>query len=165
MEAQRVWVDFKLIKSAVTMEMLLIQYGIADLVRAGDEVRAACPIHRGKSKRDLAVNLTKNTFCCFSPACRARGNVLDFVAKMERCTVRDAALKLAEWFKISEAEVGESEARDPERPPARDGQSVATLVAEIGLHLAQATHHTAEAHAKFSTLKGRLAALANSLPE
>src|ERR1700686_777399 len=41
----------------------------------------------------------KNAFHCFS--CGKQGNVLDFVAAMEQCTVRDAAVKLAEWFSIS----------------------------------------------------------------
>lgn len=102
------WVDFKLIKESVTMEMLLIQYGIADVQRQGNEVRGACPFHASKSKTSFSVNLEKNTFCCFATNCKARGNVLDFVAKMEGCTVRDAALKLDEMFKITEQETSKT---------------------------------------------------------
>ena len=32
---------------------------------------------------------------------RTGGNVLDFVAAMERCSVRDAALKLQDWFTVA----------------------------------------------------------------
>ena len=49
------------------------------------------------------MNLTKNAFHCFS--CKAKGNVLDLVAAMEKCSVRDAAMKLHEWFSVDSAAV------------------------------------------------------------
>ena len=49
------------------------------------------------------MNLTKNAFHCFS--CKAKGNVLDLVAAMEKCSVRDAAMKLHEWFSVISAAV------------------------------------------------------------
>jgi DNA primase len=42
--------------------------------------------------------LEKNIFNCFNPKCGAKGNVLDLVAAMEKVSVREAALKLQEWF-------------------------------------------------------------------
>ncbi len=42
------------------------------------------------------VNTEKNAFHCFVRG--AKGNVLDFVAAMEKCSVRDAGLKLQSWF-------------------------------------------------------------------
>lgn len=155
MEPKKSWVDFNLIKAAVTMEMLIVQYGITDLARNGDELRGTCPIHKGKSKREFSVSLTKNTFCCFAPTCKARGNVLDFVAKMERCTVRDAALKIDEWFGVTNQEVTENEAVAAERSSA---QSAASLVAEIESHVARTLHHSGQAEAKLATLKRLLAA-------
>jgi hypothetical protein len=99
------WVDFKKVKEAVDMMMVLDHYGIQGLTKTGDELRGGCPIHKrsGRSK-NFTVNLRKNAFKCFSKDCGARGNVLDFVAAMERCEVRDAALKLQVWFKIAESE-------------------------------------------------------------
>jgi len=38
----------------------------------------------------------------FFESCGAHGNVLDFVAAMEHCSVREAAVKLSEWFNIGE---------------------------------------------------------------
>jgi len=157
METKKAWVDFNLIKAAVTMEILIVQYGITSLVRTGDELRGVCPIHEGKSKREFSVNLIKNTFCCFAPTCKARGNVLDFVAKMERCTVRDAALKLDEWFEVTKQEAGES-APGAESLLADNSDAVTTLITEVETHVARSLHHATLAESKFSALKQILAA-------
>jgi hypothetical protein len=102
------WVDFQTIKGAVTMEMVLDHYHIAGLKRVGQELKGACPIHAGdKKSKTFSVNLAKNAFKCFS--CEARGNVLDFVANKEGCSVRDAALKLRDWFKVGEKGVANAE--------------------------------------------------------
>jgi len=93
------WVDFKMVKAAVSMQMLLERYKINWLRKSGKDLRGRCPIHKGDGQGAFNVNLTKNAFNCFS--CQARGNVLDFVAAMEQCTVRDAALKLQGWYSIS----------------------------------------------------------------
>jgi DNA primase len=107
MSEHRQWVDFRVVKEAVTMEMLLDHYGINWLRKKGPELRGRCPIHKGEGDRTFHVNIEKGAFNCFS--CHKRGNVLDFVAAMENCTVRDAALRIADWFKIASApEVGES---------------------------------------------------------
>lgn len=98
------WVDFKVVKEAVGMQMVLDHYGIKGLTKSGDELRGPCPIHQGsKRSKDFTVNVRKNAFKCFSAGCE-RGNVLDFVAAMENCSVRDAALKLQDWFKIGESQ-------------------------------------------------------------
>ena len=99
------WVDFKMIKEAVDMQMVLDHYGIKGLTKSGDELRGSCPMHKGSPRsKDFTVNVRKNAFKCFRVGCEARGNVLDFVAAMENCSVRDAALKLQDWFKIGESQ-------------------------------------------------------------
>lgn len=101
----RDWVDFKKVKSAVSMQMVLDHYGIKGLTRSGDELRGSCPIHKGSARsKNFSVNLQKNAFKCFSSDCKAKGNVLDFVAAMEGCDVRTAAVKLAQWFKARESQ-------------------------------------------------------------
>jgi len=90
------WVDFKSIKSAVSLQMALDHYGINWLRKNGSELRGRCPIHQAGGNDAFHVNPTKNAFHCFS--CKAKGNVLDFVAAKEKCSVRDAAVKLQEWF-------------------------------------------------------------------
>jgi len=95
------WIDFKTVKQRVSMVMVLQRYGI-HLRQSGKELRGPCPIHNGKGTDTLHVNPEKNIFQCFS--CRAKGNVLDFVAAIERCSVRDAAQRLSDWF-VVQAEV------------------------------------------------------------
>ena len=87
------WVDFAAIKQSVPLAPLLRQYQV-ELRRSGrDQYRGCCPIHRGESHDAFHANLSKNVFHCFS--CGAHGTVLDFVAAMDRCSLREAALKLA----------------------------------------------------------------------
>jgi len=107
------WVDFKMVKEAVGMPMVLDHYGIKNLTKSGDELRGVCPIHKGSERsKNFTVNTRKNAFRCFSKNCGAHGNVLDFVAAMERCDVRDAALKLQVWFKIRESQASSEQSEE-----------------------------------------------------
>ena len=104
MENPTEWVDFKAIKAAVSIEMVLDHYGVTGLKKSEKELRGKCPIHRGTNNKHFTANLTKNVFKCFFAQCGAHGNVLDFVATMDHCSVRDAAMKLKEWFNIGDTE-------------------------------------------------------------
>ena len=85
-------VDFATLKQSVALAPLLQDYGVK-LRRSGrDQYRGLCPIHHGQGREAFHANLTRNLFHCFS--CGAGGTVLDFVAAMERCTLREAALIL-----------------------------------------------------------------------
>jgi DNA primase len=97
-------VDFRAVKAAVSFPMVLDHYGVNWLRESGDELRGRCPIHKGDGDRTFHVNLSKGAFHCFS--CKAKGNVLDFVAAMESCNVRDAAVKLHGWFNLEQATNG-----------------------------------------------------------
>ncbi len=56
-----------------------------------------CPLHQGQGSEAFHANLERNVFHCF--ACGAGGNVLDFVAAMEECSIREAALRVQEkWM-------------------------------------------------------------------
>ena len=92
------WVDFKAVKAAVSIEQVLSHYNVNWLRKKGDELRGRCPIHKGEGSDTFHVNVSKRAFHCFS--CKKRGNVLDLVAAMEGCGVRDAAMKLSEWFSV-----------------------------------------------------------------
>src|ERR671912_2508022 len=106
------WVDFRIIKAAVTMQMVLDRYGIT-LKKSGHEVRGKCPIHRGSNNKHFTANTSKNVFKCFFAECGTHGNVLDFVAAMEQCSVRDAAAKLRDWFRVGDT-TGHSKQARPE---------------------------------------------------
>lgn len=105
METTRDWVDFKAVKAAVTMEMVLDHYGITGLKKVRDDLKGKCPIHRGSDTKHFTVNLSKNVFKCFFNSCGAHGNVLDFVAAKEACSVREAALNLKAWFQVGESQL------------------------------------------------------------
>ncbi len=92
------WIDFNLVKQSVSMELLIIHFGLLVVKRNGDEVRLKCPFHNGKSDNSMVINLTRNSFYCFG--CKARGGVLDFVAKFEDCSLHEAALMMDQWFLI-----------------------------------------------------------------
>jgi len=97
------WVDFKSIKGKVCIETVLSHYDV-HLRRVGaDEFRGKCPLptHSStRSKDSFSVSFARNIWSCQSASCiaarsgRVGGNVFDFVAEMERCSLREAALRL-----------------------------------------------------------------------
>lgn len=92
------WVDFAAVKRAVSLETVLRRYQVPGLRKRRHQLQGRCPIHRGQRDDSFRLDLDKNVFHCFS--CQAGGNVLDFVAAMERCSIREAALRLQRWFSI-----------------------------------------------------------------
>jgi DNA primase len=109
------WVSFDEIKKAVTLRMVIDRYGIR-LKQVGPQtLRGRCPLptHTSeKSRESFTATLDKGqggAWACQSRSCadarggRKGGNVLDFVAAMERCPVREAAVKLQQWFSVPSA--------------------------------------------------------------
>src|SRR5580693_3304980 len=109
------WVSFDEIKRTVTLAMVIERYGWK-LRKGGAEVlRGKCPLpsHSSQeSKESFIATLNKGTggaWSCHSNSCAAArggrrgGNVLDLVAAVENCSVRDAAIKLQTWFLVPAA--------------------------------------------------------------
>jgi DNA primase len=99
------WVSFKQIKADVAIEQVLQRYGVR-LRRIGGELRGPCPLptHTSRRSRDsFSVSVSRTVWSCRSQSCmqaragRPGGNILDLVALMESCSIRDAALKLQDW--------------------------------------------------------------------
>ena len=98
------YVDFKAVKTAVTMEQVLQHYGLLDkMKRSGDSLSGCCPLHGGSNPTQFRVSISKNCWNCFSD-CKQGGNVLDFIAKKEDVSIHAAASKLCEWFNIPRTE-------------------------------------------------------------
>ena len=116
------FVDFKALKAQVTIEQILARYGLIErMKRSGDNLSGVCPIHKGTNPTQFRVSLTKNCWNCFGD-CKAGGNALDFVARMENCGVREAAYKLADWFDLPlNAREGASTGRLPRSVGAPGG--------------------------------------------
>jgi DNA primase len=101
MPAERV--DFKSVRARVSMETVLSHYDVR-LRRAGrDEFRGKCPLPAHSSARSndsFSVSFTRNAWSCQSASCiaarsgRVGGDVFHFVAEMEGCSIREAALRL-----------------------------------------------------------------------
>src|SRR6202163_1812015 len=108
------WVSFDEIKKTVTLQMAIERYGIPLRRVNANSLRGKCPLPAhgsGTSNESFTATLTKGVggaWACQSQSCiksrgRVGGNVLDFVAAMEQCSVRDAAIKLQMWFLVPAA--------------------------------------------------------------
>jgi DNA primase len=122
------WVDFKNVKAKVSMATVLSHYDVR-LRRVGaDEFRGKCPLptHSSRSSNDsFSFSFTRNAWSCQSASCiaarsgRVGGNVIDFVAEMERCSIREAALHLQ--HALRENQIPRAASRNDESVPSTPG--------------------------------------------
>jgi len=122
------FVDFRDIRSRITMEQVLEHYGVlGTFKRNGKNLSGPCPIHKGTNPTQFRVDTEKNIWNCFSE-CKHGGNALDFIVKMEGCSIHDAALKACEWFNIPVDEVktssGKAEPEEAAATPKRPAKPV-----------------------------------------
>jgi DNA primase len=106
------WVSFEEIKKAVSLEMVIRHYGFELRRINATSLRGKCPLpmHGSDTSRSsFTATFTKGVggvWACQSRSCvsaregKKGGNALDLVAIMERCSIRDAAMKLQEWFRV-----------------------------------------------------------------
>jgi DNA primase len=141
------FVSFKAVKQAVSMAQILERYRLLDTLKrhGADGLTGPCPIHQGTNPTQFRVSLSKNCWNCFG-GCEG-GNVLDFVAAMERSDIRKAALLLVEWFQVeSRKESGKEQSVRPEKPKRRDEPKARRVAAETqkGVREAEAAPGIAE---------------------
>jgi DNA primase len=101
--AARPGVDFKFLRDQVTMEQVLQHLGLlAGLRGGGQQRRGPCPVHSQPTdaERTFSVHLGKDVFRCFHADCGVGGNVLDLWAALHRLPLFEAAVHLAETFKL-----------------------------------------------------------------
>src|SRR3982074_2731793 len=104
------WVDFSEVKSVVSLKMVLDHYRVRLRPSGPEGVGGKCPLPSHSSKdstESFIASLNKGkggAWSCHSSSCAAvrggklGGNALDFVAAMEHCSIREAAIKLQAWF-------------------------------------------------------------------
>src|ERR1039458_3206171 len=110
------FVDFKAVKAAITMEQVLLHYGILDKFKRGsDSLSGPCPIHKGSNPTQFRISISKNIWNCFSE-CKHGGNVLDFIARMEEVSIHAAALKAIDWFSLDPEAMSASAGEEAEKP-------------------------------------------------
>ena len=126
------FVDFRKVKQNVSIEQVLEHYNVRLRRTNASSLRGFCPLptHTSeKSRESFGVDVSKNIWACQSTSCatarqgKKGGNVLDLVAAMESCSVRDAALKLDAWFmqttRTENPNVQKSEPSDEQKPQER----------------------------------------------
>src|ERR1017187_5166239 len=109
------WVSFEEIKRLVSLQMVIDRYAWPLRKGGVNVLRGKCPLPThgsDKSKESFIATLDKGiggAWSCHSNSCAAArggkkgGNVLDLVAAMEKCSIRDAAIKLQTWFLVEAA--------------------------------------------------------------
>lgn len=101
------FVDFRIVKQRVSIDQVLQHYGVRLRRTNHKSLRGFCPLptHSSEKRREsFGADVERNIWACQSTSCSSArqgkkgGNILDFVALMESCSIRDAAVKLQEWF-------------------------------------------------------------------
>lgn len=84
-----------IIHNTVTITDLLSHYSLHP-----DRNFIKCPFHQDKTA-SLKIYPKTNTFHCFGFGCRESGDVVDFVAKMEHCDIKQAISILNELYHLN----------------------------------------------------------------
>ena len=90
--------DMQRIKREITIVRVLEQYPALPLKTSGAGFSGPCPIHgASKSSRAFHVSADGRAWYCFG-ACSRGGSVIDLIAALEGCSIKDAATLLAKRF-------------------------------------------------------------------
>ncbi len=130
------WMDFALIRERVDFATILARYDIA-LAHLQGQISVLCPFHNDRQP-SLSVNLDRKLFHCF--ACQAKGDIFDFVARIERVSLPEAAGIVARYCGIPlEGQLS------AERPPLKSAEhrqnasSVNRRIREVRQHAGKAS--------------------------
>jgi DNA primase len=104
--------DFRLIKARVSMRDVLGKYGVEIRNVNATSGRGRCPLpthDRDAKDATFNVDFKRNIWACHSASCVAGrnegrekpkkgGDLIEFVACMEKCRLREAGERLTQWF-------------------------------------------------------------------
>ena len=99
--------DFQSLKQRLPIDWVLAHYGVKLRPAGPHTLYGACPLptHTSRQSREsFSVNLSRRVWACHSASCiaardgRIGGHVIDLVAMMERCGLRQAGMRLQDWF-------------------------------------------------------------------
>src|SRR5215467_7796471 len=124
------WVDFRELRQGLSsIEQVLTGYRVPLKRVGGQQLRGPCPLptHGSDwSRKSFSVDTAKNVWACHSASCceapegRVGGNVLDLVACLEGCSLRQAALRLQEEWRGAGMAVGEPQRASRGSSTSRD---------------------------------------------
>jgi len=93
----------------IPIDQVLARYGVKLRPAGPHTLYGACPLptHTSRQSREsFSVNLSRRVWACHSASCMAArggrigGHAIDLVAIMERCGLRQAGLRLQDWFGV-----------------------------------------------------------------
>jgi DNA primase len=99
--------DFRSIKQRIPIDRVLARYGVKLRPGGPHTLHGPCPLPTHTSRQShesFSVNLARQVWSCHSASCiaarhgRLGGHVIDLVAIMERCSLRQAGIRLQDWF-------------------------------------------------------------------
>jgi DNA primase len=166
------WVDYRVLKQSFGIEQVLASYGVGLKSVGHHHLRGRCPLPTHGSERSresFSVHTAKNVWACHSASCcearqgRVGGNVLDLLALLERCSIREAALRLQSGWPAGGgryeqlASKGSSPSPDPLRPlPFSLPLSWHPYLERRGVHPATAARFGVGYYAGSGFLRGRI---------
>src|SRR5215831_20491578 len=167
------WVDYRALKQSVGIAQVLSCYQVQVKPVGPDQLRGRCPLPTHGSERSresFSVHTAKNVWACHSASCcaarqgRVGGNVLDLVALLQRCSIREAALQLQGGWPTENrpceqlASKGSSSSPTPIRPlPFSLRLSWHPYLDHRGVHPATAARFGVGYYAGPGCLRGRMA--------
>jgi len=167
------WVDYRALKQSVGIAEVLSSYQVRLKPVGRNQLRGRCPLPTHGSERSLdsfSVHTAKNVWACHSTSCcearqgRVGGNILDLVALLEGCSIREAALHLhGGWpaeSRVCEqlASKGSSSSPAPLQPlPFSLRLSWHSYLDQRGIHPATASQFGVGYYAGPGFLRGRIA--------
>ena len=92
--------DMQRIKQQISIESALAHYGAPTLKVSGTGRVGPCLVHdASKTSRAFHISADGRAWYCFG-ACQRGGSVIDLVAAIERCSIKEAAIILAQRFAL-----------------------------------------------------------------
>ena len=116
------WMDFVRIRERANFVTILARYGIAS-ASLQSQISVLCPFHDDRQP-SLSVNLDRKLFHCF--ACQAKGDIFDFVARIEHISLPDAARIVARCCDLPLAGQSLAFRRSAKTAPDRQNSSSVT---------------------------------------
>jgi transposase len=81
--------NYVVLKSQLSIEDVLTDYGWKRKTERGSQLRGACPLCEHSDDRNFAANRSRQVFCCHR--CGRKGNALDLLTALRKGTLHDAA--------------------------------------------------------------------------
>jgi len=107
---QSLQADFRSIKQRIPIDGVLARYDVKLRSGGPHTLCGPCPLPTHTSRQShesFSVNLSRQVWSCHSASCIAArdghlgGHVIDLVAIMEVCSLRQAGIRLQDWFGLS----------------------------------------------------------------